>query len=198
MPSNNGTIFITQYDYEGRFGLFGKFLDLLFRPAMGWGTALSFDVLKRWIERGELPRSQYLRFFSIGIITMFFFFIWLYHGLVPKMIAKHPEEVSMLSSFISLEETVVVKWLWVIGLLEVLFAVVWLLYPTKRHLFALQMIIFPVLTISSFIASPSLWLAPFNPVTFNASLWVLSIVGFLLANDLPSASSCRRARKEAA
>ena len=170
-------------------------LDLFFRPIMGWATTLSFDVLKRWIEKGESPRTQYVRFFSHAIVTMLFFFVWLYQGLVPKIIAKHPEEVSMLSSLTSLEGTAAVKGVVIIGLLEILFAVVWLLYRKKRHLLALQMIVFPVLTISALIASPSISSHPFNPVTFNASLWVLSIIGFLLATDLPSATSCKRTRK---
>lgn len=195
IPSDNGTTFITQYNYEGRFGLFGRLFDLFFRPIMGWATALSFDVLKRWIEKGESPRTQYLRFFNISLATLLFFFVWFYQGLVPKMIAKHPEEVSMLSSLTSMEEAAAVKCVGIIGLLEMLFAVVWLFYPNKRHLFALQIVIFPVLTICSLVASSSLTFHPFNPITFNASLWILSIMCFLLANDLPTASSCKRMRK---
>jgi len=195
IPRGNGTTFLTLYDYEVRFGLFGRFLDIIFRPLMGWATALSFDVLKRWIEKGESPRIQYVRFFSNAMITMLFFFIWLYHGLVPKIIAKHPEEVSMLSSLTSIKGTAAVKSVEIIGILEILFAVIWLLYRKKRHLLALQMIVFPFLTISAVIASPSILSHPFSPVTFNASLWVLSIIGFLLATDIPTATSCKRTRK---
>ncbi|MED3564361.1 DoxX-like family protein [Bacillus xiapuensis] len=195
IPTDNGTTFLTQYDYDVQFGLFGRLFDLFFRPIMGWATALSFDVLKRWIEKGESPRTQYVRVFSNAIVAMLFFFVWLYHGLVPKIIAKHPEEVSMLSSLTSLEGTAAIKGVEIIGLLEILFAVVWLLYRKKRHLLALQMLFFPVLTISALITSPSMASHPFNPVTFNASLWILSIIGFLLATDLPSATSCKRNRK---
>ncbi|PEK98194.1 DoxX-like family protein [Bacillus sp. AFS017336] len=195
IPRDYGTTFLTLYDYDVRFGLFGRFLDIFFRPLMGWATALSFDVLKRWIEKGESPRIQYVRFISNAIITMLFFFIWFYHGLFPKIIAKHPEEVSMLSSLTSIKGTAAVKGVEIIGVLEILFAVIWLLYRKKRHLLALQMIVFPVITISAVIASPSIASHPFNPVTFNASLWVLSIIGFLLANDLPTATNCKRTRK---
>lgn len=195
IPRDNGITFLTQYDYDVRFGLFGRVLDFFFRPIMGWATALSFDVLKRWIEKGESPRSQYVRFFSNSIVTMLFFFIWLYHGLVPKIIAKHPEEVAMLSSLTSIKGNAAVKGVGLIGVLEILFAVIWLLYRKKRHLLALQMIVFPVLTISTVISNPSSSSHPFNPVTFNASLWVLSIIGYLLATDLPTATSCMRTRK---
>ncbi|PJN90652.1 DoxX-like family protein [Bacillus sp. mrc49] len=195
IPKDNGITFLTQYDYDVRYGLLGRLLDFFFRPIMGWATALSFDVLKRWIEKGESPRSQYVRFIINAIVTMLFVFIWLYHGLIPKMIAKHPEEVSMLSSLTSLDGTAAVKGVEIIGVLEILFAVVWLLYRKKRHLLIVQIIIFPLLTISALIANPSLASHPFTPLTFNASLWVLSIISFLLATDLPSATSCRRTRK---
>ena len=55
-PLQKGTKFLTQYDYEANFGSFGKTFDaFVFRPIIGWGTALSFDVLKRWLERVSPP-----------------------------------------------------------------------------------------------------------------------------------------------
>ena len=49
--------FLTQYDYDVNFGRAGKIVDkFVFRPLIGWATALSFDVLKRWLEKGEDPR----------------------------------------------------------------------------------------------------------------------------------------------
>ena len=84
-PKEEGVTFLTQYDYEVNFGRAGKVFDrMIFRPLIGWATALSFDVLKRWLEKGESPRSQYIRFFSSWMITFLFFFIWTYHGLMPK------------------------------------------------------------------------------------------------------------------
>ncbi|NMH73597.1 hypothetical protein HF078_10960 [Bacillus sp. RO2] len=195
IPTDKGITFLTQYDYEVRYGVIGRLLDLFFRPVMGWATALSFDVLKRWVEKGETPRTQYVRFFSTTLITMLFFFVWFYQGLVPKLLAKHPEEVSMFSSLSSIEGAAAVQAVEIIGFLEILFAALWLFYRKKRHLFALQILVFPILTASALIASPSMAPHPFNPVTFNASLWVLSIIGYLLAKDVPTATSCKRTRK---
>ncbi|WP_223701229.1 DoxX-like family protein [Sutcliffiella deserti] len=195
IPKENGTTFLTLYDYDTRFGPFGRFLDLLFRPIMGWATALSFDVLKRWIEKGEVPRAQYIRFFSSVLITALFFFVWFYQGLVPKIIAKHPEEVAMLSNLSALAGATAEMAVGIIGVLEILFAFVWLFYRKKRHLFALQIIVFPILTITALAANLTISVHPFNPVTFNASLWILSIVGYLLTKDLPTATSCKRTRK---
>lgn len=194
IPAANGTTFLTQYDYKVRFGVIGVLLDLIFRPLMGWATALSFDVLKRWIEMEELPRTQYNRLIISAIITMLFFFIWLYHGLVPKVMTRQSEEVSMLSSLAFMDKPAAEQGIVLIGLLEILFAAVWLLYREKRHLLVLQMILFPIVTMCALIADPSVSSHPFTPVTFNASLWVLSIIGFILAKDLPTASSCKRKR----
>jgi DoxX-like family len=195
VSTENGTTFLTQYGYDVRFGGFGRLIDSIFRPLMGWATALSFDVLKQWIEKGEPPRTQYLRFFSSAMLAILFFFVWVYQGLVPKILAGHPEEVSMLSALTPLHGMAAVKGVQIIGGLEILFGAVWLLYRKKRHLHALQMFVFPILTILAVSSDSSISYHPFNPVTFNASLWVLSIIGFFLAKELPTASRCNRTRK---
>ncbi|WNB92432.1 DoxX-like family protein [Bacillus sp. NEB1478] len=195
IPADQGTTFLTQYDYDVRYGWFGSLLDFFFRPMMGWATALSFDVLKRWLEKGESPRTQYIRFFGSALITLLFFFVWFYQGLVPKIIAHHPEEIAMFSSLSSIKGAAAVKAVEIIGVAEMIFGLVWLFYRKKTHLHMLQIIVFPLLTISAVIGDPSISSHPFNPVTFNASLWILSIIGYLLAKDLPTATSCKRTRK---
>lgn len=96
---NQSLQFLTQYNYEPSFGKVGSFIDhFLFRPLMGWATALSFDVLKRWMEKEETPASQFIRFFSHALLSIFFMFIWLYHGIVPKLVVMHPEEMMMVTN----------------------------------------------------------------------------------------------------
>lgn len=46
------TRFTTGYDYDPGWG---RVLDLVARPTLGWATAWSFDRLRIWIERGEEP-----------------------------------------------------------------------------------------------------------------------------------------------
>lgn len=50
-PLSEGTSFETGYDYRCRYPV----LDRLFRPAMAWGTAWSFDRLRLWADRGVAP-----------------------------------------------------------------------------------------------------------------------------------------------
>lgn len=188
--------FLTQYTYNVNFGRVGHVFDrFLFRPLIGWATALSFDVLKRWLEKGETPTTQYTRFFSSWLISFLFFFVWTYHGLIPKLLYRHPEELSMIQKglpFITnqAEWTVIF-----IGTFEVLFGFIWLFYQNKRKLFSLQIIIFPLLTFGAILAERDYLIHPFNPLTFNLSLLTLSIIGFLLSKDIPSATSCKRQRE---
>src|SRR5579872_4334919 len=59
VPKESGIRFFTWYDYETRFGAFGKLIDkCLFRPLIGWATAWSFDRLRLWIEEGIPPESS--------------------------------------------------------------------------------------------------------------------------------------------
>ncbi|MFD2706719.1 DoxX-like family protein [Salibacterium lacus] len=199
-PKHDDTItFLTQYDYTPGFGRIGDFVDhLIFRPLMGWGTALSFDVLKKWLEQGETPASQYVRFFSHWILTFFFFFIWIYHGLIPKLIYRHPGEMEMVQASLPLSNTQSLWAVLIIGMGEVIFGWIWLFYRKKRHLFFLQMILLPLLTLSAVLADPRSLVDPFNPFTFNLALFVLSMMGyFISAAELPTAANCKR-KKEGA
>jgi hypothetical protein len=55
IPTAEGLRFLTWYDYRVRFGAAGRLLDRIFRPAMGWATAWSFDRMRLWAERDIAP-----------------------------------------------------------------------------------------------------------------------------------------------
>lgn len=192
-PSNNSITFLTQYDYKVNFGIVGEIVDrLFFRPMIGWGTALSFDVLRRWLEDDETPASQYRRFFFSWMIVFLFAFVWLYHGIVPKMLLRHPEEIQAVQGLLGLTGQSASSALLLAGIVEALFGIIFLLYPRKRHLFALQLIVFPLLTLSILIGDPTDFAHPYNPLTFNAALFVLSVIGYVNSKDLPTAKNCKR------
>ncbi|SED69009.1 SRPBCC family protein [Ruania alba] len=52
VPTQAGVRFLTGYDYEPGWG---RLLDLIARPLLGWATAWSFDRLRIWAERDEPP-----------------------------------------------------------------------------------------------------------------------------------------------
>lgn len=196
IPKDHGEVtFLTSYNYEPNFGKLGQLLDkFIFRPLMGWGTALSFDILKRWLEKSELPSSQYMRFFMTYGFSLFFAFVWIFHGLVPKIITMHSEELLMTGQLFPVETALLQKLIIIIGVLEVLFGLIWILYPHKRHLFTVQFILFPFLMLSAMISNIEAITHPFSPITFNLALILISIIGFLVSKDVPTAKSCRRKR----
>lgn len=161
---------------------------------MGWATALSFDVLKRWLEKNDLPIAQYGRFFSYWMFTFLFFFIWTYHGLVPKLLLAHPLERSMIQGTLPLAESSTYFLVYLIGIIEIIFGVVWLVYKHKKRLFYLQLLLFPLLTLSVIWSAPVMLGNPFSPLTFNITLFVLSIIGIVVSKDIPSSKSCKRSR----
>ncbi|MCY8439352.1 DoxX-like family protein, partial [Bacillus haynesii] len=65
------------------------------------------------------------------LVCLLFSFIWIYQGLVPKLIMAHPEEISMLSAFTGgrFHPETLLK---LIGLAEVMVGVLWL-YPVRKR-----------------------------------------------------------------
>ena len=195
-PEPNSITFLTQYTYDANFGWLGAVIDhFIFRPLMGWATSLSFDVLKRWLEKGESPFLQYIRFFSHWLIVWLFFFIWAYHGLIPKVMYMHPDEIVMVTNIVPLTFEQAKPIVFVAGIIEMIFATAWIWYQNKRHLLGLQMILFPLLMLSVVMADSAFLIQPFNPLTFNISLLILSVIGYLLSTDIPTAKSCKRKRQ---
>ncbi|WP_106816955.1 SRPBCC family protein [Microbacterium timonense] len=57
-PDGDAVLFSTGYDYAPNWG---RGLDLLVRPLIGWATAWSFDRLRIWAETGTPPERWPLR-----------------------------------------------------------------------------------------------------------------------------------------
>src|SRR5207248_2339291 len=115
--------FFTWYDYETRFGVFGKLIDkCFFRPLLGWATAWSFDRLRLWIEKGITPETSRDRAVVYVLSRGMMAFIWFYHGLVPKLLYHDRTELDLLSRIVPPERLHAAATL--AGVLEVLFALI--------------------------------------------------------------------------
>ncbi|MGF9850822.1 DoxX-like family protein [Bacillus paramobilis] len=195
-PREKHIHFETQYDYDTRFGGIGNVIDFyMFRPLLGWATAWSFDALKLWLEKGLHPRLLIRRTMTYWLVCLLIAFVWMYQGIVPKLVFTHSEEVKMLSVIIgsTAHSIFLVK---IIGLLEIIFGVLWLLPFQKRKVFVVHIFMLIALTIAAGFTYIASFTEPFNPITLNVLLMGLSIVGYINSTNLPSAKNCKRKRKE--
>lgn len=193
VPTDDGVRFFTGYDYRVRWGALGRLFDgLVFRPLMGWATAWSFDRLRLWIERGTDPVSALRRFLASRLARVGVAFAWIWHGLVPKILFRHPDEVLMLEDAGFPAE---IQWPLALtaGGVEIVLGVCVLAFPRSRWPLMTTIVLMTVALAGVASTSPRYLTAAFNPVTLNVLLVVLSAVGLAAGGeDVPTASRCLR------
>jgi hypothetical protein len=195
VPTPNGVRFLTSYDYRVRYGFVGRIFDMLvFKPLMGWATAWSFDRLRLWLERGTTPEDS-LRFAIVGAVSRIAVgAVWLYQGLVPKIILRHPDELAMLTdagvpAATAMMTATTVGWLEVaMGLAVIFFSNRWLLVATVLLMMGA--------TLGVAFHSPRYLGAAFNPVSLNLLMAALAFVGIVAGERAPSAGRCKRRPSE--
>ncbi len=184
--------FVTGYDYTVRFGALGQVFDrLVFRPLIGWATAWSFDRLRLWIEKGIEPEESLRRSLAYLTARLALAFVWLYQGIVPKLIFRHPDELRLLRLG-NLSAQAALALLISIGWIEVITGLTLLLAWHSRWPLWLTLVAMPVAVLVVAVESRGFLSAPFNPVAMNLSILALAAVCLWSANDLPSASACVR------
>ena len=188
VPVENGLRFLTWYDYQVRFGVLGRLVDrLAFRPLIGWATAWSFDRLRLWAEAGQLPESSMALAVIHAMARITLGFIWIWHGLVPKLLFHQIDERTMLR-----EAGVPLCWLPWIGGGEIALGIVVLSTWNVRPVLIGNGLLMVLATVMVTIKSPEYLKAAFNPITLNLAVLVLSLVGWFSSRTLPSARRCLR------
>ncbi len=192
VPTPDGIRFLTWYSYRTRFGPVGRLLDrTLFRPLMGWATAWSFDRLRLWIDKGLDPAISARRTAVHAIARLGIALVFLYQGLVPKLLYRHPSELAMLRD-VGLSPSTANAAVLLVGLGEIAFAVVTLATWRARWPFPATAASMLVALAAVAHGSPGALVAAFNPVTLNLSMATLAVIGWITARDLPSAARCLR------
>ncbi|NVJ59938.1 MAG: DoxX-like family protein [Gammaproteobacteria bacterium] len=118
------------------------------------------------------------KFFSKDIhliATLTIAFIWAYHGLVPKLLGPHSQELDMIAAF-GINENLATTLAYIAGVLELLMAVLVLVYRNKFWPFYLTIAIVLVLSITVLFGQPSFVMFAFNPITINIAMIMLSII----------------------
>jgi DoxX-like family len=180
--------FLTWYDYRTRFGAAGRLVDrIFFRPLIGWATAWSFDRLRLWMERGISPQVSFRLALIHAFARLGIAFIWLWQGLMPKLLFPSRDEVAMLEAV-----GLPVSFLPFIGVLELVLAAAALALWRWRGFFLLNALAMIAALATVALSSPAYLVTAFNPVTLNIATILLSLTGYFAAADLPSASHCLR------
>ena len=196
IPGSGGIRFITWYDYRTRFGIIGRIVDrVFFRPLLGWATAWSFDRLRLWLEKGILPEVSRDRAFVYVSSRLMIAFVWLYHGLIPKLIYRNTDELSLLRDA-GIPNSHLHAAMSSLGIIEVCFALAFVIFWKSR--WPLWLTIFGMISalLTVGITSPGFLTAAFNPVTLNLAVTALAVSGLLTGTHLPAASNCRRKSSE--
>jgi hypothetical protein len=97
-------------------------------------------------------------------------FVWIYQGIVPKLVCQSPVELELLSHLGPLYGFLCS----VMGYGEMLFGLLLLLSPW-RWPFVLNILAMAGLFVYVSLTEPALLVQPFNPVTLNVALIALSI-----------------------
>ncbi|MGI0119774.1 DoxX-like family protein [Zooshikella sp. RANM57] len=106
-------------------------------------------------------------------------FIWLYHGLIPKLLWPHKDEIAMnMTLGLSYDEALAVAQ--VGGLLEIGMAIILLFFWQKKWPLVATAAAMVGLLIFVTIATPQLLTGAFNPVTTNISVFVLAFTALIL------------------
>jgi hypothetical protein len=184
--------FMTRYDYETRFGLLGRLADgLAFRPMIGWATAWSFDRLRLWLESGIPPSVSFSRWFVHVCGAWLLALLWMYQGIVPKLVAPEAGELDLLRAagwFAGWEGQALA----VLGLAEAGFGLLIVQRSKDRRVHALAAAALVMLAIPALVADPHLWAAPMSPVVLNGAMIGLHGAVACTSDRLPSAGNCRR------
>jgi uncharacterized membrane protein YphA (DoxX/SURF4 family) len=196
IPTSDGVRFLTWYDYRTRFGATGRLIDrLLFRPLMGWATAWSFDRLRLWTEKGIDPALSMQRSLAHAVARIVLSFIFVYQGIVPKLLASHASELEMLANG-GLSAAHARFTLMAVGVAEVVLGMILLLAWHRRWPLTVVLVLMAATLVGVAATSPGVFTSAFNPVVLNVAVAALAVVAWLTMADLPSATRCLRVRPD--
>jgi hypothetical protein len=188
VPTGECVRFLTWYDYDTRYGPIGRLFDrFVFRPLIGWATAWSFDRLRLWIEREIPPETAFRMALMHTCARVCISFVWLWQGLIPKILFPSADE-RVMTGAAGISSGMVPA----IGAVEIIFGMLTLALWRWRPFFVINALLMLVALVSVALNSPSYLFAAFNPVTLNVAMIVLSALGYLSGNELPTAARCLR------
>ncbi len=104
-------------------------------------------------------------------------FSWIYQGAVPKIVCQSRGEIDLLGHVIPVYQWVCEAIFWM-GAGEILFGLL-LLFAASSWLFWLNIVALTGLLLFVLLFEPAMFTLPFNPLTLNISLIVLSVIALI-------------------
>ena len=129
-----------------------------------------------WIRGGASPAARLAAVHAVARGTLAFVFLW--HGLVPKLLGPHPDELALLRDA-GLSAGAAVRTVAIVGIAEVAYAIALVVLWRVRVLPLVAAVAMLVITPGLLIGSPRFIPAAFNPVTLNLATAALGIVAWL-------------------
>ena len=196
VPEDGGVRFLTGYNYDTRFGRLGGAFDRsVFRPLMVWATAWSFDRLRLWLESDVSPETSMRQAVIHAVTRLSLAIVWVYQGLVPKLLGPHPVErelsAALLPAGLPVDLTIQA-----LGAAEVGFGLLLLAAWHRRWLFPVSAVLTVLLVVAGLVANPELIAHPLSSVPLGAAMLGLAVIGYASSTDLPSARRCITDREE--
>lgn len=102
-------------------------------------------------------------------------FIWLYHGLVPKIIFRSSQELELINRGLDNPENPYI-FLYLSGVGEIVAGLIVLLLWEKKWPIQATIVAMTILLIGAFVTWPQSTVEAFNPVTLNVAVIALCFV----------------------
>lgn len=192
IPTDDGVRFLTRYDYQTRWGRFGRTLDTaMFRPLFGWATAWSFDRLRLWVEDDIAPEQSRDRAVAHASAVAGLVAVFAYQGLVPKLWKLDSGEVGIWCD-LGLAPDLARQVVRLVGAAEAGFAVATALRSDKRWPFVVAIAAMPTLALGAAKADRSILTRAFNPASLGAAVVALGAIALTTRSGRPSGRRPRR------
>jgi uncharacterized membrane protein YphA (DoxX/SURF4 family) len=160
-------------------------------PLIGWATAWSFDRLRRWLEAGLDPAVAARQSLIHAIARLSLALVFAYHGLIPKLLGPHADELAMLADA-GIADGHARAAVMALGVAELLVALVLVIGWGQRWIAWLCLLLMPLATVGVAVSSPRFIGVAFNPVSLNLAVAALAIITLVAGRDLPTATTCIR------
>ena len=173
--------------HDVRWGAFGRCIDIVFRPLIGWATAWSFDRLRLWAERGASPATTLRATLTYTAARLAIIVVWGYHGAVPKLLFHDHDELALLAA-----QRLSAAWLPFAGAAELALALLGPVLWRWQGYFVFTAVLMLLALGAVAFSAPAYLTHAFNPLTLNLSVAALCAAGFLSHPDAAFAARCLR------